>query len=273
MMEQVYKKIAAKNPDLFLKLRQARMGDSPEYFIKKTFFTASYMTMGLVFILFGFFGKSGNKSIIGFIFLSIPILLIIVFFYFLHIPDVKRLRIDRDISKEVVFAGRFLIIEINSGVNLYDAMNNVAINFPNVGQSFRNVTNKIDLGTNTEDALNEEIEMTPSNQLRKILWQIMNSLRTGADISQSLESVLEQMVRHQIIEVNEYGKKLNPLAMFYMMIAVILPSIGISMFIVLTTFISLEIKLYVLLIVAFFLGFIQLMFVMIIRNKRPAVEL
>ena len=50
----------------------------------------------------------------------------------------------------------------------------------------------------------------------------------------------------QQIEVKEYGRKLNPLAMFYMMIAVIVPSLGMTMLVVLATFVGLKLSLLVL---------------------------
>jgi len=59
--------------------------------------------------------------------------------------------------------------------------------------------------------------------------------------------------------------------MFYMIIAVILPSIGITMFIVLSTFINLQLDLPILLAISGFLGFLQFMFLAIIKQSRPAV--
>lgn len=273
MNNAFFKQIALRYPDLALRLRQANMRETPEFFVKKISIASLNMTIGILVIVLGFVGKSDDKSLAMIAISFAPLILLMLFFYYLHIPDVKTIKIQKAIASEIVFAGRFLIIEIRSGVNLYEAMINVTKNFPEIGKSFRNITNKITLGTPTEEAINEEIENTPSDQLRKILWQIVNSLKTGADISQSLESVLQQMVRQQVIEVNEYGKKLNPLAMFYMMIAVILPSIGIAMFIVLSTFISLNISLGALIAIAAFLGFMQFMFIAIIKGQRPAVEL
>ena len=124
-----------------------------------------------------------------------------------------------------------------------------------------------------EDAINETIETTPSSNLTKVLWQILNSLRTGADISSSLSSILDHIVREQVIEVKEYGRKLNPLAMFFMVVAIIMPSLGITMLIVLTTFISIKIDLAALLTIALFLGFVQYMFFSMIKSSRPAVEI
>jgi len=257
-------------PSLKLKLKQAGMGDKPEDFIKKTFFSAFYMTTGLIVLLFLVLAKLDIFK--GAVLLLIPILFIVMFFYMLKLPDLKISRKEKEISREIVFAGRFLIIELESGVPLYNAMLNISKNYPIIGRYFKEITDKIDLGTSMEDALNEAAEFIPSNDFRKILWQIINSIRTGSNVAKSLYSVVEQITKDQITEVNKYGKKLNPLAMFYMIIAVILPSLGMTMLIILSSFIHFQLSLTILLSLAFFLGFVQFMFISIVKFSRPAIE-
>ena len=141
-----------------------------------------------------------------------------------------------------------------------------------IGKYFKEITDKVNLGTSMEDALNEAVEFIPSTDFRRILWQIINSLKTGSNISNSLTTVLEQIVREQQIEVTKYGRKLNPLAMFYMIIAVILPSLGITILIILSSFIQFQLSLTILIIIASLLGFMQFMFLSIIKISRPAIE-
>ena len=255
---------------LKLKLKQAGMEDKPEDFIKKTFISAFYMTTGLVVALFLVLAKL--EVLKGIMFLIIPIIFAMMFFYMLKLPELKITRKEKEISSEIVFAGRFIIIELESGVPLYNAMVNVSKNFRIIGQYFREITDKVDLGTSMEDALNEAVEFVPSNDLRKILWQIINSIRTGSDISKSLYSVMDQVTKDQINEVNKYGKKLNPLAMFYMIVAVILPSLGMTMLIILSSFIKFQLSLTVLIALAGFLGFVQFMFIGVVKFSRPPIE-
>ena len=246
------------------------MEDKPEDFIKKTFLSAFYMTTGLVVFLFLILAKLNVLK--GVVFLLVPIIFVVMFFYMIRLPDVKISKKDKAISKEIVFAGRFIIIELESGVPLYNAMFNVSKNYEVIGKYFKEITDKVDLGTSMEDALNEAVEFIPSNDFRKILWQIINSIRTGSDVAKSLNSAMEQITKDQITEVNKYGKKLNPIAMFYMMIAVILPSLGITMLVILSSFIQLEISLTILLALAGLLGFLQFMFIAIVKFSRPAIE-
>jgi len=266
----LFQRVSKEFPTLRLKLKQAGMDDKPEDFIKKTFISAFYMTTGLVIVVFLVLAKFDVLK--GFMFLAVPIVFFMMFLYMIKLPDLKISRKDKEVSREILFAGRFLIIELESGVPLYNAMINVSKNFKVVGQYFKELTDKVDLGTSMEDALNEAVEFVPSNDLRKILWQIINSIRTGSNVSQSLYSVMNQITKDQINEVNKYGKKLNPLAMFYMIIAVILPSLGVTMLIILSSFIKFELSLTILLLLAGFLGFVQFMFIAMVKFSRPPIE-
>jgi flagellar protein FlaJ len=265
----LFLRIAKSIPSLEFKLKQAAMKDTPVSFVQKTFFTSFYMTTGLVLFLAAIFAKV--RFLVVILSILFPILFIGVFSYFIKLPDVKIIKKRKAIDREVVYAGRFLIVEMESGMLLYDAMANVSKSYKIIGEAFRGILNSIDMGTNIEDALNETIENTPSQDFRRVLWQILNSLKTGSDISESLKAVIEQITREQIIEIQTYAKKLNPLAMFYMIIAVILPSLGITMLIVLSSFMSIELALPSLIAIAVLLGVLQIMFFVVIKSSRPAV--
>lgn len=196
----------------------------------------------------------------------------IIFLYVMKVPDAYIKKIEKEINKEIIFAGRFLIIELESGVSLYQAMINVGNTYDVIGGYFREVIQKVKVGTTLEVAINEAVDTVPSDNMRKIFWQILNALKTGSNISNSINAVIEQIIREQQIEVKEYGRKLNPLAMFYMMVAVIIPSLGMTMLIVLATFIGINLNLGVLFGIVGLLAFVQFMFVAIIKSSRPPVD-
>lgn len=247
------------------------MSDTPEQFVKKAAFTAFYLTTFVVFMLGALFLRM--NILLRLLYFIFPVLFIALFLYFLKLPEVKIRQKEKEIEKEIVFAGRFLVIELESGVPLYNSLVNVSKSYKTIGKSIREIIENIDLGATIEESIEEAIEMTPSEDFRKLLWQIMNSLKTGADVSKSLNAVVEQITREQIIAVKEYGRKLNPLAMFYMMIAVIVPSLGVAMLIVLSSFLAFEFGILALLVIAGFLAFVQFMFIALIRGSRPSVEI
>ncbi len=269
-VEVFYKRLADKVPDLRLKLQQAGMPDTPVDFIRKTVFSAFYLTTGIAVVIAILMSKANVA--VTLLLVVVPVLFILMFLYFIKFPDVKILRIQREIDKEIVYAGRFLVIELESGIPIYDAFRNVSRNYPVIGKYFQNVVEDIDLGTSIDDALNRAVELTPSRNFRRVLWQIINSMTTGADVATSLNTVIEQIVREQRITLNEYGRKLNPLAMFYMIIAVILPSIGITMFVILVSFLSIKLTLTTFLMIAGMMGFVQFLFFTVVKSSRPASQ-
>ena len=248
-----------------MKLQQAGMIDTVDEYVQKTLRNSITLSVALGLIAFMLVQKF---VVFVFAIMLIPIL----YMYFIKYVDLKIDKIRKQIDQEIIYAGRFIIIEIESGVPLYTAIQNVEKNYEYVGKYFGDIVNKVYLGTSIEDAINDTMINTPSNNLRKVLWQMMNSMKTGSDIGPSLNSVISQIMKEQQISVQEYGKKLNPMAMFYMMIAIILPSLGVTMLVILATFLGMKIGLTALLAIAAFLGFTQFMFLSMIRSSRPPIS-
>ncbi|MFC1753257.1 type II secretion system F family protein [Thermoproteota archaeon] len=254
-------------PELRMRLLQAGIPGSPEDFVKKTTTTAFYMTTAMLIIAFMLFSKTKLvKMIIPFA----PVVFVVLFLYFIKLPEIRILKREREINQEIVYAGRFMIIELQSGVPLYQTFRHIVDNYDHIGKYFAELVQEVDLGTPIEEALHKAIELTPSRNFRKLLWQILNSMMTGADIATSLTSVIDQIVKHQEIELKEYGRKLNPLAMFFMILAVILPSIGITLLVIFVSFIGMKLDLFFFVILALGLGLMQFLFFTIIKKARPA---
>ncbi len=262
----LYKFLMSFDPNLKDKLKIIRSKEKPEDYIKKTVFSTIYFSLAFGLIIFMF-----TKNPINFLWFIF--FLPIFFFYFLKRVDVKIKKIEREISKEVVFATRFLIIELESGINLFEALKGVAQNYEAIGSYFKDIVDKIEFGTPMEEALKEAIEYSPSEDMRRVLWQILNSLTTGGNIADALRTIVDQIVREKQIMVKEYGRKLSPLAMFYMTATIILPTIGTLLLTVFAIFLGMKLTLSFFLAIAFFVAFIQIMFLQIITHSRPPVEI
>lgn len=261
-----YKQLAKRFPTLKDSLKSAGIVDTPEEYVKKTFMTALMMAVGLTAVVLIVFQKL-------FVILVPFIVGPPIFLYLMKFVDVKIVQLQRKIDEEIVFAGRFLIIELHSGVPIHEAFETLAANYETVGVYFGDIVDKMYLGTALEDSINDVLLNSPSPTLRRILWQLLNSMKTGSDIAPALNSVIEQIVKEQEIAVKEYGKKLNPLAMFYMMLAVIAPSLGIVMLVVMATFVGFSLSLTILLAIAGMIGFVQLMFMTIMKSSRPPISM
>jgi len=262
----LYKILAKRFPDLRFKLAQARIYEHTESYVQKTFAISLLLSFGVCLIAFAF-----TKSLV--VFLLFPAFFAVFFLYLIHRADANIARIQKNISKEIVFAGRFLIIELESGVPLYTAFQNMGKNYETVGRYFDEIIQRVDLGTSVEEALNEAVQLAPSNDLRRIFWQMLNSLKTGSEVSGALNNVVDQIVREQQIAVKEYGRKLNPMAMFYMMIAIIVPSLGTIMLLVISTFVGLNMGMTLFILLIALNALVQFIFLTIIKEQRPPVDI
>ncbi len=262
----LYEYLSKLNPNLKEKLRIAKRKETVEEYTKKTFLSSLYLSIGLAFIVFLF----TNKPLY---LLSFIIFFPIMFTYFMRSIDVEILKISREISKEVVFATRFLIIELESGITLFEALKGVAENYEVIGRYFKDIVDKVELGTPMEEALRDAAEQIPSDDLKRVLWQILNSISTGGNIVESLRTIINQIVREKQILIKEYGRKLSPLAMFYLTATIIMPSIGTLLLTILAMFIGLKLTLPFLLVLAGIIIFIQLSFLAMIKSSRPPVDI
>ena len=255
-------------PSLGIKLRTARLGKTKEQFISRVLWSSTLLAAALT-AYFVFFLK-GNAIII-----ALPVFIVFwlgLFFYFMRMPDMVTYRRAKDIDREIVFAVRFLIIEVQSGVPTYDALLNLSRNYKTIGSYVSEIVHQVNLGTSLDDALKDAVDIMPSKSMKRVLWQILNSINTGSDMAVVLSAILDQVVREQHIEVVEYGRKLNPIAMLYLMMAIVIPSIGTAMFIVISIFIGIQVTLPILLVIIVLMAFVQFMFLQMIRISRPAVD-
>jgi len=265
-----YIKIILKRfPYLKINLIQAGMNIKAEEFIKKRLIDSLIISLTISITLF-FFLLKVKSNLLWALFAS-PIIYLSMFLFLINTPRVVAARKIREIDREITYAGRFLIIELNAGIPLFDAVKNISEHFEYIGKYFKEIVKKVDIGMGLEDALNETMETTPSDNFRKLLFTIVNSLKTGADVAESLKNIIEQIGREKLIKLKEYGKKLNPIVMFYLIIAVIAPSLGIAIMTLLSSFLGITLSLITLLIISFFISILQLVFMSVLDNLRKGI--
>lgn len=172
-------------------------------------------------------------------------------------------------ENHLIPAVRQLLIELRSGVPLFNAMTSVSTGYGEVSVTFRKIVNRINGGSSELDALSEASRETPSLQFRKVLWQIQNALKVGSDVGDSLETLLDELMREKIDEIHRYGQELSPWTMLYMMAAVVLPSLGVTMIIVISSFMSVQIPSIVLPMVLVFVCGFQIFFMSFVSSRRP----
>lgn len=254
-------------------------GISDEYsitareYISVCFFLAVSLFLGssVLITLVLFIGKS-KLLIIG------PTLGAIVgaFVYIMLISYPKSIvnRRVKDLEKNLLFALRTILVQIRSGVPIFDTFVSIANgDYGQISAEFRSVIEKVRAGESVMDTLEGLAVRNPSMYFRRAIWQLVNALKSGSDVGDNIYNVITSLSKEQIVEIRKYQSTLNPLAMMYMMIAVIVPSLGITVMIIISTFpgmgaIGNEQTFWILLVMVVFMQFI---FMSVIRSKRPTL--
>lgn len=260
-------------PDLKKKLVLAGKEQmEPSDFMEKVIFSTLFMSIGLLFVSFLFLDASNAPKIY-----LVPLALVfpvVLFYYFMLYPDVAILKRKRAIESEIVFGGRHLVIALKSGMPLFSALVGASRGYGAVSEEFNKIVEKVSLGVPLSVALREAAQTNPSGAFVRICTQLANSLASGSDVASALDSVLDQVATEQMIELKEYGQKLTPMVMFFMIFGIILPSIGVAFMIILFSLLSglAGIGSNLLLLVFFFILIVQFLFLAMMENSRPRFQ-
>jgi len=210
----------------------------------------------------------------------VPALLIIsVFVYFIvfmivvHLPRINKEALGRKIEAEVAVTGRRLLIQLESGKSLVNSIIDVARHKKESSKALEHLAYELYMGKPLERAIKESIDTTPSKTFRKIFIQIRNSLKTGSDLKHSLKAALEDITREKIVEFESFGKRLNPLGLFYMIFGTIAPSLGIVLFVIVLTIFQAKIDWNLLSLFLVMVLVLQFFFIMVFSRMRPELEI
>ena len=212
-----------------------------------------------------------------FYFYGLGITLIISLFVFLNqytYPKIFSLNKTRNIEKNLIPALQDMLVQLNSGVPLFMIMVNIANSkYGEVSKEFKKIIGEINSGVPQIEALEKYGKLNTSQYFKRVLWQISNGVRAGSDMGIVMREEIKNLSEEQGIQIQSYGSKLNPLIMFYMIIAVILPSLGITFIIIIASMLNVSGNTVKLLLVTilFLIIFIQIMFLGLIKSRRPSL--
>jgi len=263
--------IARAKPSLKLNLYQAEIDiDSREYVAMAIF---SGIFFG--FLMFGiaiFIGVIANALDI---FVSMIVALGFggfVFIYVLNWPKLFSSKRIRELDKDVLGALQHMTIEIKSGVTLFNALVGVSSGYGKVSEEFKKVVKEINAGIPETEALDKSSQRNPSLYFRRAIWQLVNALKAGSDVAKALEAIVDNLVKEQQISIRKYGQELNPYTMMYMLFAVILPSLGITFLIIISSFSGITVPKIIFPLILVILIMFQYFYMGLVKTKRPNVE-
>ena len=257
-------------PDLKKKLTLAGLLYSSTKFLEQIILSTIFISIGLLFVTAILF----MQYEVAMVYFIVPIIIypILVFNYLMLYPDAMVIKRQRNIDYDLVFAGRHLVIALKSGMPLFDSLVGIRIGYGEISKEFDKIVERVTLGTPISQAIREVAQVNPSRYFVRILMQIANSLASGADVGNSLEVVLDQIAEEQKIQLKEYGQKLTPIVMFFMVFGIILPSIGVVLLTVLFSVVTAGSRGFtssILIIILALISVVQFLFLGVVESSRP----
>jgi len=257
-------------PGLNRDLYQSELNLKPIEYMGIVFFSSVFysillggITTFLGIMINGYFDPIG---------ILIGIFFFFVTFYFLSFyPRIILKRRVKELESNLLFAFRHILIEVRSGVPLFNALVGVSSGYGEISKEFEKVIKDVTGGLDEITALNKISERNPSLYFRRALWQIVNALKAGSDIGDTLETITDDFSQKQITEIKNYGQQLNPWTMMYMIVAVIIPSLGLTFLIILSSFSGISIPKMIFPLIFIGLLLFQVFFIGFVKNKRPSV--
>jgi flagellar protein FlaJ len=280
MLTSVAEVVGSRFPDMKKKLRLADMSETPVEFLERVITTTLLLSAGLVILVWAYFyflealAFNLQHDVPTFVLMIVgPLVLVplVIFSYLMLYPDAARIRRQKELDYEIVFAGRHIVIALKSGMPLFDTFVG-ASGYGAVSKEFSNIVDRVVLGVPMTQAIREVVQYNPSKYFTRMMMQIANALSSGADVGDSLESVLDQISKEQMIALKEYSQKLTPIVMFYMVFGIIVPSLGIVLATVIFSAISggnFGLPSGLLVITLFIIALVQFLFLGFVETSRP----
>ena len=189
-------------------------------------------------------------------------------------PRVFVSRREKNIEKNLIFALEDILIQLNSGIPLFGVLTNIsASSYGELSIEFKKAVKRIGSGEPEAEVLADISRRSHSVFFKRTLWQISNGLNAGSDMSLIMKENIKTLNEEQLIQIQNYGNKLNPLIMMYMLISVIVPSLSVSFIAVISSMLGFEKNLTTGLFMGLFVFvlFFQIMFLGMIKSRRPSL--
>ena len=197
-----------------------------------------------------------------------------IFYTQISYPRVNAVRRQRNIERNLIPALQDMVVQLNSGIPIYNILINISYSdYGELSIEFKKIVKMINTGMPQMEVIEKIADRNSSIFFRRTLWQISNGLRAGSDISIIVSESIKSLNEEQLIQIQNYGSKLNPIIMFYMLMTVILPALAITFLTILTSMINLPrtASTFVFAGLLIVVGFFQIMFLGVIKSIRPTL--
>jgi pilus assembly protein TadC len=205
--------------------------------------------------------------------LAAMLLTTIIVSYLLMLPRVDINKRSRLIDNGLEYMLKDIQIQLRSGVPLFDTLVNVSRGqYGECSKIADGIVKEVESGRSIAEVLDDVGMWSPSEYLRKVLWQIVNAVRSGSDMIKALEAIARDIRLDKEAKISMYSKELNLWSLIYMMLVIIAPSMGTTLLVVLSSFVGGKyVSPNLLWGVFIFVTLIQIIFITFLREKRPHI--
>jgi len=253
---------------------QAKTGyNVTDYFARAVLIFLSYIIVFWIIFstIASFTSLDFARGLIVSLFFAI-IMALMILFYLLTYPKLIVERRVRDIERNWVYALRTLLVQVKSGLSLFDGLNVIVQgDYGAVSSELRKVVDEINTGTSESEALERVAEANPSIFFKRSIWQIITGMEAGISIEDVLSSVVQNMIEEEKNAIRKYGSRLGLFSLIYVMLGVIVPALGITFLIVLSTFPQLKVTETLFWLLLGVIVLLQFLYVGLMKSIRPSL--
>ena len=256
-------------------LEQAGIKIAAEKYLTAAFFSGLVYGIVFFFVFYALFFLRDNaispqNSIFAFL---IGIVFSIIFFV-IHViyPKLMAQKYGKTIDQKLVFALKNMLIQVNSGVSLFDAIVNISkADYGNVSKEFAEIAKEVNSGESETKALEKMALKTKSDYLKKTAWQLVSSIKSGASLQKALGSIVANLTNMQSREIKDYSAELNLWILVYLLLAAAVPTLGITFLVILSSLGGAAIGPEHVLLIVFGSFATQIILIGFIKNRVPQV--
>ncbi len=242
-----------------------------EYMSMSIFSSIVYFVLISMFMSAFFYKLDVQPALVIGSFFGLFISLYILFQSTVYPKRIISLKI-RSIEENIMPMLEDMLVQLSASVPIYEIMVNISKgDYAEISKEFGFAINSINSGENEIDVLDELARKNPSKFFRRAIWQIVNSMKSGTKIEEAIKDTIDSLSEMQTTQIQKYGSSLSGIVVFYMLIAVVVPTLFITFFIVLSLFFAMTpfVSIIILALLYLFVLFFEIMFLGIMRIKRP----
>ena len=240
-------------------------------------FIVSFFVLTVIFTSILGIVNANIYEISKFYFMGVGLAFLFSFFVIfsqLNYPRVFVAREGRLLDRNLLPALQDMLVQLNSGIPLFDIIYNISnSDYGEVSKKFKKIVRDISSGKPQAMAIDDIGKRTSSVFFRRTLWQISNGMKAGSQMENVIRESIDSLNEEKLLQIQNYGGTLNPLVVFYMLLAVVIPALAITFLTVITSMLGLEKFMVVLLYLTLFVLvlFLQITFLGLIKSRRPSL--